>query len=55
MNSNGLNKPVKRYHSFNYKAGNRKNLQRVIVKFEISDKGTNIRFIVTDLWDYLAK
>jgi len=48
-------KPVKRYHSFNYKAESWKNHQRVIVKIEISDKGTNIRFIVTDLWEYRAK
>ena len=48
-------KLVKRYHSFNYKAGSWKNHQRVIVKIEVSDKGTNIRFIVTDLWEYRAK
>ncbi len=48
-------KPVKRYHSFNYKAGSWKNYQRVIVKIEVSDKGTNIRFIVTDLWEYRTK
>ena len=48
-------KPVKRYHSFNYKAGSWKNHQRVIAKIEISDKGINIRFIVTDLWEYRAK
>ena len=36
-------KPVKRYHSFNYKAGSWKNQQRVIVKIEISGKGTNQR------------
>ncbi|MEI8226475.1 MAG: IS1380 family transposase [Bacteroidota bacterium] len=48
-------KEVKRYHSFNYKAGSWKNQQRVIVKIEVSGKGTNIRFIVTDLWEYRAK
>jgi hypothetical protein len=48
-------KEVKRYHSFNYQAGSWKNQQRVIVKIEVSDKGTNIRFIVTDLWEYRAK
>ena len=48
-------KEVKRYHSFNYKAGSWKNQQRVIVKIEVSAKGTNIRYIVTDLWEYRAK
>ena len=46
---------VKRYHSFSYKAGSWKNQQRVIVKIEVSDKGTNVRFIVTDLLEYRAK
>jgi hypothetical protein len=48
-------KPVKRYHSFSYKAGSWENPQRVIVKIEVSSKGTNIRFIVTDLWEYRTK
>jgi len=52
---NRYGKEVKRYHSFNYKAGSWKNQQRVIVKIEVSGKGTNIRFIVTDLWEYRAK
>ena len=46
---------IKRYHSFFYKAGSWKNPQRVIVKIEVSGKGTNIRFIVTDLWKYRTK
>jgi hypothetical protein len=48
-------KPIKRYHTFTYKAESWKNLQRVIAKIEVSAKGTNIRFIVTDLWEYRTK
>jgi hypothetical protein len=40
---------VKRYHSFYYAAGSWKKPQRVIVKVEVSSKGTNIRYIVTDI------
>ena len=35
--------PVKRYHSFDYAAGSWSGPQRVIVKVEVSEKGTNIR------------
>ena len=42
-------KPVKRYHSFEYQAASSKQSQRVIVKVEANDKGTNIRYIVTDI------
>lgn len=49
------NKPVKRYHSFSYKAQSWKNEQRVIVKIEVTHMGTNIRYIVTDLWEYRTK
>jgi hypothetical protein len=48
-------KPIKRYHSFCYKADSWKNQQRVIVKIEVSVKGINIRYIVTDLWEYRTK
>lgn len=48
-------KPVKRYHSFLYKAGTWKFQQRVIVKVEVSSMGTNIRYIVTDLHNYRTK
>jgi len=41
-------KPVKRYHSFWYQAGSWAKPQRVIVKVEVSEQGTNIRYIVTD-------
>ena len=42
-------KPVKRYHSFDYAAGSWSGPQRVIVKVEVSEKGTNIRYVVTDI------
>ena len=48
-------KPIKRYHSFGYQAGSWENQQRVIAKIEVTHKGLNIRFIVTDLWEYRAK
>ena len=41
--------PVKRYHSFDYAAGSWSGPQRVIVKVEVNEKGTNIRYVVTDL------
>lgn len=40
---------VKRYHSFEYQAGSWAHPQRVIVKVEVSAKGTNIRYVVTDM------
>lgn len=42
-------KPVKYYHSFDYAAGSWDGPQRVIVKVEVSEKGTNIRYVVTDI------
>lgn len=48
-------KPVKRYHSFAYKAGGWENEQRVIAKIEVTAKGANTRFIVTDLREYRTK
>ena len=48
-------KPVKRYHSFMYKAGSWENYQRVIVKVEVSTMGTNIRYIVTSLADFRTR
>lgn len=44
--------PVKRYHSFEYKAGSWSHAQRVIVKIEVSSMGTNIRYVVTDMREY---
>lgn len=42
-------KPVKRYHSFDYKADSWEHMQRVVVKVEISEKGTNLRYVVTNI------
>jgi hypothetical protein len=52
---NQYHNPVKRYHSFMYKAESWKNYQRVIVKVEISSMGANIRYIVTDQYDYRTR
>ncbi len=52
---NQYQKPVKRYHSFMYKAGSWENYQRVIVKVEVSTMGTNIRYIVTSLNDFRTR
>jgi len=52
---NQYQKPVKRYHSFMYKAESWVNYQRVIVKVEVSTMGTNIRYIVTDLKEFRAR
>lgn len=43
------------FHSFTYKAGSWAEQQRVIVKVEVNLKGVNIRYIVTDLWEYRTK
>ena len=45
-------KPVKRYHSFEYKAGSWAAAQRVVVKVEMSDRGLNIRYIVSDMREW---
>ena len=47
--------PVKRYHSFMYKAQSWNEYERVILKVEINSKGTNIRYIATDIEDFRAK
>lgn len=49
------NKPVKMYHTFKYKAGTWDEEQRVIVKVEVNHFGTNIRYIITDLWEHRTK
>lgn len=41
--------PVKLYHSFEYKAGSWEKHQRVVVKVEVSEKGTNVRYVVTNI------
>ena len=48
-------KPVKIYHTFKYKANTWDEEQRVIVKVEVNSMGTNIRYIVTDLWEFRTK
>lgn len=48
-------KPVKRYHSFQYKAGTWTYTERVVVKVEVSSQGTNIRYIVSSLGNVRAK
>lgn len=48
-------KPVKRYHSFMYQAGSWEQPQKVVVKVEVTEMGTNIRYIVTNLVQYRAK
>ena len=52
---NQYHNPVKRYHSFLYKAESWRNYQRVIVKVEVSEMGTNIRYIVTSENDYRTR
>jgi len=41
--------PVKRYHSFEYKAGSWERSQRVVVKVEVNSMGTNIRYIASSI------
>jgi len=48
-------KPVKRYHSFIYQAGSWETPQKVVVKVEVSPKGTNIRYVVTNLLNIRSK
>lgn len=48
-------KPVKRHHSFQYKAGTWTYHERVVVKVEACSKGTNIRYIVGSLGKVRAK
>jgi len=48
-------KPVKRYHSFEYKAGTWLNSQRVVVKVEVNSMGTNIRYITSSMRCIRAK
>ena len=48
-------RPVKLYHTFFYKAGSWEHQERVIVKVEVSDKGTNIRYIATNDLEHRTK
>ncbi len=49
------NKPIKRYHSFGYKANSWTYPQRVVVKVEANSMGTNMRFIVSSLKNVRSK
>ncbi len=40
---------VCRYHTLYYKAGSWSKMRRVVVKVEVTDKGTNVRYVVTDM------
>ncbi len=44
----------KRYTSFQYQAKSWGHPQRVIAKVEVTEKGTNVRYIVTDMQQYRA-
>lgn len=48
-------KALKRYHSFEYKAGTWEHSQRVVVKVEANSMGTNVRFIVSSLRNIRSK
>jgi len=48
-------KPVKRYHCFEYKADTWQYAQRVIVKVEVNEMGNNIRYIVSSIKNIRAK
>ena len=48
-------KPIKRYHSFMYKAESWASKKKVVVKVEVSALGTNIRYIVTNLTQFRAR
>jgi len=52
---NKYNKPVKRYHSFEYKANSWSHFERVVVKVEANNKGINVRFIVSSLKNVRSK
>ena len=49
------NKPVKRYHSFEYRANSWSHFERVVVKVEANSMGTNVRFIVSSLKNVRSK
>ena len=48
-------KPVKRYHSFEYKAGSWEHSQRIVVKVEANSMGTNVRYVASNLKKVRAK
>ncbi len=46
---------VERFHSLRYKAGSWSHERRVIVKVDVTSKGTNVRYVVTDMEEARAK
>ena len=48
------NTDQKRYAAFQYQAQSWEHSQRAIVKVEVTKKGTNVRYIVTNMQDYRA-
>jgi len=46
---------VERFQSLRYKAGSWSRFRRVIVKVDVSDQGTNVRYVVTDIDDAPAQ
>ena len=48
-------KPVKRYHSFEYKAGSWEHSQRIVIKVEANSMGTSVRYITSNLKKVRAK
>jgi len=48
-------KPVKMYHSFEYKADTWGHSQRVVAKVEVNSMGTNVRYIVSSIRFIRAK
>jgi len=46
---------VKLYHSFYYQAGSWSSLRKVVVKVEMSERGLNVRFISTDMFQAKAR
>jgi hypothetical protein len=48
-------KPIKLYHTFSYKADSWEYEERVIVKVEVNEKGTNIRYISTNDLEHRTK
>ena len=49
------NGPVKMYHSFAYRAESWEEEERVIVKVEVNQMGTNVRYIATNSWEYRTR
>ena len=46
------NKNVVRYHTFDYQSVSWTKTQRVIVKVAVTEKGTDLRYVVTDMYEY---